>query len=180
MPRGRPGRSATQPGAGRSTGEAGSTAGQVTVTRARHPMEGRDLRVLGWMRRPARLELMLELPDGSKRLIPAEWTSQHDDPDPGPGTGTLGRTADLLGLSVLASAFPPVTPAAGSRLHESHLPGRTIVQPVQLSLLPDQVPAPLPALIGQLPEDDVAAAVTLLAALIARAQAAAAAEAGDE
>jgi hypothetical protein len=57
------------------------------------------------------------------------------------------------------------------------------VQPVQLSLLPDQVPAPLPALIGQLPEDDVAAAVTLLAALIARAQPAAittAPEAGDE
>jgi hypothetical protein len=47
-----------------------------------------------------------------------------------------------------------------------------IVQPVQLSLLPDQVPAPLPDLIGQLPEKDVAAAVALLAGLIARAQAA--------
>ena len=55
----------------------------------------------GWMRRLGRLELLLELPDGSKRLIPAEHTSQHDDPDPGPGTGTLGRTADLLALSVL-------------------------------------------------------------------------------
>ena len=54
------------------------------------------------------------------------------------------------------------------------------MQPVQLSLLPEQVPAPLPALIGQLPQDDVAAAVALLAALIARAQAAMAAEAGDE
>ena len=60
----------------------------VTVTRARHPLEGRDLRVLGWMRRLGRLELMLELPDGSKRLIPAEHTSQHDGPDQvagGPG-----------------------------------------------------------------------------------------------
>ena len=28
----------------------------------------------------------------------------------------------------------------GSRLHETHLPRRTIEQPVQLSLLPDQVP----------------------------------------
>jgi hypothetical protein len=56
-----------------------------------------------------------------------------------------------------------------------------IVQPVQLSLLPDQVPAPLPELIGQLPGPQVEAAVTLLAGLIARAQAAApAAEAGDE
>jgi hypothetical protein len=58
-----------------------------------------------------------------------------------------------------------------------------IVQPVQLSLLPEQVPAPLPELIGQLPEDNVAAAVALLAAVIARAQAAAsvtAQVAGDE
>ena len=77
----------------------------VVITQARHPLEGRDLRVLGWMRRLGRLELMLELPDGSKRLILAEHTSQHDDPDPGPGTGTLGRTADLLALSVLVSAL---------------------------------------------------------------------------
>jgi len=55
------------------------------------------------------------------------------------------------------------------------------VQPVQLSLLPDQVPAPLPDLIGQLPGPQAAAAITQLAALIARAQAAAgAAGAGDE
>jgi hypothetical protein len=53
------------------------------------------------------------------------------------------------------------------------------VQPVQLSLLPDQVPAPLPDLIGQLPQNDVAAAVALLAALIARVQAAGAAGADD-
>jgi len=77
----------------------------AVITQARHPLEGRELRVLGWMRRLGRLELMLELPDGSKRLIPAEWTSQHDGPGPGPGTGTLGTVADLLGLSVLVSAL---------------------------------------------------------------------------
>ena len=57
------------------------------------------------------------------------------------------------------------------------------MQPVQLSLLPEQVPAPLPDLIGQLSPDNVAAAVALLAGLIARAQAAGVivtAEAGDE
>ena len=71
----------------------------------------------------------------------------------------------------------------GSRLHENHLPRRMIVQPVQLSLLPDQVPAPLPELTGQLPGPQAEAAITLLAGLIARAQAAAAAgtaEARDE
>jgi len=66
----------------------------------------------------------------------------------------------------------------GSRLHESHLPGRTIVQPVQLSLLPDLVPAPLPELISQLPEEEVTKAVAQMAGLIARMQAAR--EAGDE
>ena len=60
----------------------------------------------------------------------------------------------------------------GSRLHETHLPRRTIVQPVQLSLLPDQVPAPPPELIGQFPGSQVETAITLLAGLIARAQAA--------
>jgi hypothetical protein len=55
------------------------------------------------------------------------------------------------------------------------------VQPVQLSLLPEQVPAPLPELISQLPDSHVAAAVALLAGLIARAQAVAGpVEAGDE
>ena len=56
------------------------------------------------------------------------------------------------------------------------------MQPVQLSLLPDQVPAPPPAVIGQLPTPQVDAAVTLLAGLIAKAAgtAAAGAGAGDE
>jgi hypothetical protein len=42
------------------------------------------------------------------------------------------------------------------------------MQPVQLSLLPEPDPAPLALLIARLPEADAAAAVTLLAALIAR------------
>ena len=55
------------------------------------------------------------------------------------------------------------------------------MQPVQLSLLPDQVPAPPPELIGQLPGSQVETAVTLLAGLIARAHAGAMAqEAGGE
>ena len=68
----------------------------VVITQARHPLEGRDLRVLGWMRRLGRLELMLELPDGSKRLIPAEHTSQHDD-GPGSGHGDAGQDSGPAG-----------------------------------------------------------------------------------
>jgi len=45
------------------------------------------------------------------------------------------------------------------------------VQPVQLSLLPDQCPAPPPMVLAQLPGQQVAAAVTLLAGLIVTAAA---------
>jgi hypothetical protein len=43
------------------------------------------------------------------------------------------------------------------------------VQPVQLSLLPDQVPAPPVMLIAQLPGPQVTVAITALAGLIAKA-----------
>ena len=52
------------------------------------------------------------------------------------------------------------------------------MQPTQLSLMPDQLPAPPPALMGQLPVPQAEAAVSLLACLIARAAAATAAAAG--
>ena len=43
------------------------------------------------------------------------------------------------------------------------------MQPVQLSLMPDQLPAPPPAIASHLPGGQVRAAVVLLARLIARA-----------
>ncbi len=55
------------------------------------------------------------------------------------------------------------------------------MQPVQLSLLPDQVPAPPPVLTGHLPAVQVEAASVLLARLIVKAAGmAAGAEDGDE
>ena len=42
------------------------------------------------------------------------------------------------------------------------------MQPAQLSLLPDQVPAPPPAVIARLPEAEVGEAIRVLAALIAK------------
>jgi Family of unknown function (DUF5372) len=72
----------------------------VTVTRARDPLQGQRLRVLGRMRRHRGVELLVVLGDGSKRLVPAEWTDllapaadgspQAAQPD------TLGSVADLL------------------------------------------------------------------------------------
>jgi hypothetical protein len=48
------------------------------------------------------------------------------------------------------------------------------VQPTQLSLLPEQIPAPVPDLIGGFPAPQVEAAMALLALLIAKAAAGAA------
>ena len=96
---------------------------------------------------------------------------------------TLGSVPDLVQLSVLVSGLSARSADDRSRLHGSHRARRTTVQPVQLSLLPEQVPAPPPDLIGQLPGPQVEAAMTLLAGLIARAAAAgngAGAGAGDE
>ena len=55
------------------------------------------------------------------------------------------------------------------------------MQPVQLSLLPEQIPAPVPDLIGGFPAPQVEAAMALLARLIVKAAGTAAgAEDGDE
>ena len=52
------------------------------------------------------------------------------------------------------------------------------MQPAQLSLLPDQVPPPAPTVLANLPDAEVAEAIGLLAALIAKASSNAAAGAG--
>jgi hypothetical protein len=66
------------------------------------------------------------------------------------------------------------------RLHGSHRARRPTMQPVQLSLIPDQVPAPPEHLIGSLPPAHVSAATQVLTLLIAKAAAAQIAGAGDE
>src|SRR6202521_2310142 len=67
------------------------------MVRARHPLEGQALPVLGWMRRHGKLDLILVLPDGSRSLIPAAWTAL-DPSAPGEAAtlATLGSIADLL------------------------------------------------------------------------------------
>jgi hypothetical protein len=86
-----------------------STAIVATVVRGRHPLQGRALRVLGRMRRHGRLELLLELPDGSKCLIPAAWTDLAVEDDGGGGqapvVATLGSLEDLLAASGLVCAL---------------------------------------------------------------------------
>jgi len=81
--------------------------GTVRLTRPRHPFDGRILPVLGSMRRHGAVELLVVLPDGSKRLIPAAWTDLESAPggDRSGDPATLGSVPDLLGLSVLVSGL---------------------------------------------------------------------------
>ena len=94
------------------------TVTAVTLTRPRHPFEGRSLRVLGSMRRHGVRELLVVLPDGSKRLIPAAWTDlgQAAGPETGDGPGTLGISrgpAGSVGAGFGSFCPEPGGPGAG-------------------------------------------------------------------
>jgi len=80
----------------------------VTVTRPRHPLVGRRLRVLGQMCKLGRDELLVELPDGSKTLMPAAWTDRdaaamNEIAAVGEGTPVVAVPADLLHACGLVS-----------------------------------------------------------------------------
>jgi hypothetical protein len=126
-------------------------------------MDGQPVRVLGRLRRHGVVELLVVLADGSKRMIPQAWT----DAQPGDGcdeAATLGGLGDLLGACVLVSAL-----SRRGRLHGSRRARRTTMQPVELSLLPEPGPVPVPRALDHLPGAETAEAVRLLAALIAKA-----------
>jgi hypothetical protein len=80
-------------------------AAAVTLRRPRHPFDGRELPVLGSMRRHGALELLVVLPDGSRRLVPAAWTDLQPAPPGDDADGTLGTVADLLDVSALISGL---------------------------------------------------------------------------
>ena len=105
---------------GQGDGGGPAPAATVLVTRARHPLAGHQLRVLGRMRRHGRLELLVVLPDGSKSLLPAAWTDQDSSPaaasatasdaasdaaGKGAGAATLGSLADLAHAATLVAAL---------------------------------------------------------------------------
>ena len=85
----------------------------MTITRERHPFERRSLAVISSIRRGGVLFLLVSLPDGSRSLIPAEWTDWNEGHAGGarslPGDDTaprsLGRLADLLRLRHLVDAL---------------------------------------------------------------------------
>ena len=75
------------------------------MTRHRDALEGQRLRVLGVLRRHGGTELLVMLPDGSKRLIPWAWTDAAADAAAGSAAATLGTVSDLLAACALVSAL---------------------------------------------------------------------------
>ena len=59
--------------------------------------------MLGCIRRHGRLECLVVLPDGSKRLIPQVWTDA--EPDVVAEGSTLGSLEDLLAACVLVAGL---------------------------------------------------------------------------
>ena len=80
---------------------------QVTIVRPHHPFEGRSLAVLGQTHRQGRLHWVLILPDGSRSLVPAEWTAVGSStPQAVNHTSTsLASLEDLLRLRSVVDAL---------------------------------------------------------------------------
>ena len=110
-----PGRGERSPGRRRGPARGGSATmtgrfpAAVTVTRPRHPVEGRELAVIGRMRRHGQPELLLVFPDGSKRLVPESWT------DAVPAGGGGARDAGHRGgpACPVGADFRALRPAPG-------------------------------------------------------------------
>ena len=83
---------------------------RVTVIRARHPFEGKSLNVFRSTHRKGRLVLILILPDGSKSMIPADWTDLGSAAQPQKSLSeqspaTLGSLQDLLHARAVVDAL---------------------------------------------------------------------------
>src|SRR5215469_10001950 len=83
---------------------------KVTIVRRRHPFEGKSLAVLQATHRHGRLYLLLILPDGSKSLIPADWTDvalAERPPGSVPSTqiASLGSLEDLFHARAVVDAL---------------------------------------------------------------------------
>ena len=88
----------------------------MTVVRTRHAFEGRALKVMGRRHRGGALHLLLQLPDGSRLLIPAAWTDLHvstrsadvgcDAPESAhEAAATLGSVTELLQARTVVNAL---------------------------------------------------------------------------
>src|SRR5947209_72958 len=87
------------------------TPDSLTITRERHAFEGQSLAVVSSIRRRGVLLVLVVLPDGSRSLIPANWTdwnaeqARRTPADDAGGAHDLGRLGDLLQLRKIIDAL---------------------------------------------------------------------------
>src|ERR1019366_489525 len=96
---------------------------RVKITRPHHPFEGRSLEVLRHANMEGSLNFVLILPDGSKSLIPAEWTDFESAPGSTQQPQLAGSLEDLLRLHRLVDALllrSADVPGTSGRDQESH------------------------------------------------------------
>lgn len=139
----------------------------VTITRCRDPLEGQSLRVLGRLRRRGGVELLVVLPDGSKRLIPAARTDLQTGN--GGGAATLGSLGDLLAACALVSALSARQTEQAARQPPCKEDDRAACAAQSDA---GEGSGAIPMLLAQLPEPQVVTAIGLLAGLIAKTAAA--------
>src|ERR1700730_14995315 len=98
---------------GRQTTHRRDFPDSVIITRERHPFEGCALAVIGSIRRRGVLFVLACLPDGSRALIPAQWTDWDEGhcggvracQEANVGARALGSLGDLLQLRHLIDAL---------------------------------------------------------------------------
>ena len=80
----------------------------MCIRREHHPLCGRPLAVYGWTHRHGRLELILVLPDGSKSLVPADWTDLREgisSAEKVETSSSLGSVSELLRVRAVVDAL---------------------------------------------------------------------------
>ena len=93
----------------------------MTITRERHAFESQSLAAISSIRRRGVLFVLAVLPDGTRSLIPAEWTDWRPEQadrtpadDGGDGDRDLGRLGDLLRLRKVIDALGRPTRRVGA------------------------------------------------------------------
>ena len=95
---------------------AGAGPETVRVVRPGHPLHGLDLPVWGRLRLRGVAMVVLVLPDGSKKRIPAAWAHEGGSEDTGGAAAVVAAAGDLLRLLRVISGIPAT---AGNRAEQA-------------------------------------------------------------
>ena len=110
----------------------------MTITRERHVFEGQSLTAISSIRRRGVLLVLVVLPDGSRSLIPGEWTDWRPEQadrtpaeDVGDSDHDLGRLGDLLHLRKVIDALGGRHVESAPRKESGHAIETGLPQPTQ-------------------------------------------------